>query len=339
MQNLLKLMRYVKHKDSSADCAARLACFAVLALISCVVAVPVAAETEGGFLMFEKRNVIHRGADRSLYVFAPGMFSGSKALKPVVIVLHGGGGDGSNAQRMTGFTHLARREGFIAVYPNGSGRREDKLLTWNAGHCCGYAMRNKIDDVGFIAAVIEMMVRDYRGDPSRIYVTGLSNGGMMTHRLGVELSGKIAAIAPVISGLFGDEARPAHPVSALFINGALDESVPLAGGSGGGRFPKAWDGTPLKPGDFQGAFWAAANGCDATPALSEPSARVKTWRYACPEGLAVERVLVVDNGHAWPGGEKGSRRGDAPSDALDATETIWSFFKLHAKRRSLEGKD
>jgi polyhydroxybutyrate depolymerase len=266
--------------------------------------------------------------DRSYLVYAP---PGDGEKQPIVIVLHGGGGNAENAVRMTGFTDKARAEGFIAVYPNGTGRFDNMLFTWNAGHCCGSAMRGDIDDVGFIAAVIDDVVARYGADRARVYATGMSNGAMMAHRLGRDLSDKIAAIAPVVGGLFGDEEAPPRPVAAIIINGALDKSIPEAGGGTGGRAKNAWDGTPLTPVAHQGEFWAKANRCAPSPKTETPSAAVILSRYDCPAGSDVVAYIIKDNGHAWPGGEKGGRRGDEPSESFDATDAIWGFFKTKSR--------
>ena len=247
---------------------------------------------------------------------------------PLVLVLHGGGGNASIAERMTGFTEKSRTEGFVVVYPEGSGRFKNKLLTWNAGHCCGYAMDNRVDDVGFIDALIDELIETYPIDPARIYVTGMSNGAMMSHSLALALPGRFAAIAPVVGTLFGDEIDPGSPVSALMINGLRDESVPFEGGPPGGRFSHAWDGTPAKPAMLQAVFWAAVDDCSVAPARHERSTFTQ-WQYSCPAGRAVELYMVHDNGHAWPGGQKGNRGGDEPSSSFDATDVIWRFFKDH----------
>jgi polyhydroxybutyrate depolymerase len=263
----------------------------------------------------------------------PSERSESRDLHPrraLVIVLHGGGGNGLNAETMTGFTEKGKAEGFIVVYPDGTGRRRDALLTWNAGHCCGEAMQSHVNDVGFIGALIDDLSARYPVDRNRVYVTGMSNGAMMSHRVGIELSGKIAAIAPVVGAVFGDEPRPHTPVSAIMINGLLDESVPVNGGSTGGRFGSAWDGTPTRPASEQGRFWAAADGCNATPHDVDTGVYLMS-RYDCPKSLAVESYVVKDNGHAWPGGKRGSRMGNAPSTAMNATDVIWAFFKAHPK--------
>jgi len=89
----------------------------------------------------------------------------------------------------------ADREGFVAVYPNGTGRGT-RALTWNAGGCCAYAERNNIDDVGFTKALLDDLTSRVHIDRTRVYATGISNGGMMAFRLAVEASDRIAAIAP-----------------------------------------------------------------------------------------------------------------------------------------------
>jgi len=249
---------------------------------------------------------------------------------PLVLVLHGGGGNAENAEAMTGFSAKARQENFIVVYPEGTGRFKHALLTWNAGHCCGSAMERRVDDVGFLRVLIDRMVADYGVDPKRIYVTGMSNGAMMAHRAGVELADRVAAIAPVVGTLFGDEKKPAQAVPALMINGRLDTNVPPAGGAPGGRFSTAWDGQAALPALAQGSFWAAVNGCQAD-AETTTQGQVTRTRYACPSGHDVELQLIADNGHAWPGGKAGNRRGDTPSTAIDATDVIWRFFKAHAR--------
>jgi polyhydroxybutyrate depolymerase len=244
-------------------------------------------------------------------------------------MLHGGGGNADNAEMMTGLTDKGRAEGFTVVYPNGTGGTGDSLLTWNAGHCCGSAIRNAVDDVGFIGAMLDDVLATFNIDPNRVFVTGMSNGAMMAHRVAYALSDRIAAIAPVVGAVFGDEATPATPVSMLAINGALDENVPPAGGTTGGR-PFAWDGTPMLPSVQQGVWWATANGCEVTATAADHGAYVER-QHLCPSGVSASTVIVKDNGHAWPGGKPGSRLGDTPSTTYNATDVIWAFFAAHPK--------
>ncbi len=278
----------------------------------------------------QERTLIHGGRTRSYVVRAPRGATRASAPMAVVIVLHGGGGNAANAEQMAGFTRLVERERIIVVYPNGTGRRRDRLLTWNATHCCGPAMEGKVDDVGFIDALLDALRASYAVDDRRIYVTGMSNGAMMTHRIGRELSHRIAAIAPVVGAVFGDEVPATSPVAAVIFNGLKDESVPAQGGRGNGIGQRAWDGVPPRPNLDQGTYWSGVNGCAAAPRMTEED-RVIHWTWTCPAGRAVELYQLRDNGHAWPGGRAGSRRGDKPSTSVDATEVMWAFFKAHPK--------
>lgn len=250
----------------------------------------------------------------------------------VVIILHGGGGDPDNAVKMTGFNRIAERERFIAVYPAGSARNpRGKLLTWNAGHCCAYAMENKIDDVAFIAALIDQLVAGGSADPKRIYVTGMSNGGMMSHRLGRELSGRIAAIAPVVAAVFGDEPSPAGSLPAFIVVGAEDQTVPAAGGPlqlRGIPGQRSAARKPVAPAIDQATYWARANQCGEPSQSKTAGSKVTTWT-GCKDAADVVFHVVANNGHAWPGGLPGRKGADEPTPDFDASEQIWAFFKLH----------
>jgi len=295
----------------------------VLVAAALVMAVATAA---GG----QQQSLSHGGLERTYVVRAPRGVTRTSPPLPVVVVLHGGGGNAANAEQMTGFTRLVERERILVVYPNGTGRMRDRLLTWNAGHCCGFAMTARVDDVGFLGAMLDALIARYPVDLQRIYVTGMSNGAMMSHRAGRELSHCIAAIAPVVGAVFGDETPAADPVSAIIFNGLKDTSVPPQGGLSSGAGRRAWDGTPTRPNLDQGSYWARVNGCSNEPALAE-RAQVLQWTYPCPAGRAVELYQLKDNGHAWPAGRPGSRRGDKPSTAVDATELMWTFFKAHPR--------
>jgi polyhydroxybutyrate depolymerase len=273
----------------------------------------------------------HDGMERSYVVRVPSLVRGrSTQPVPLVVVLHGGGGSADNVENMTQFTPAGEQHGFFVVYPDGTGSVAGRLLTWNGRHCCGSAMRNDVDDVGFIGAMLDDLATRYPIDANRVYVTGMSNGAIMSHRLGAELSDRIAAIAPVVGAVFGDEPLAASPVPAFIVNGALDKSVPPAGGISGGRADE-WDGTPMLPSTEQAAFWARSNGCDTAPSVSETGA-AKQWRHQCRPGVDVVLTVVTDNGHAWPGGNPGSRRGDTPSTSFDATGEILAFFAAHPKQ-------
>lgn len=154
----------------------------------------------------------------------------------VILNFHGGGGHGANEQEYSLMDRLADREAFLAVYPNGSGRFGKRLLSWNAGTCCGYAAINKIDDVGFARALIDKLAEVLPIDRRRIYATGLSNGGMMAHRLAAEAGDLIAAVVPVAGGMVLPAIKSARPVPVMHIH-SVDDPRALYNGGLGPPFP------------------------------------------------------------------------------------------------------
>jgi len=280
-----------------------------------------------------QRTIHHAGLERTYLVHD---FGRTTALAPVVIVLHGGGGNAENAVRMTGFDRVAAREGVIAVYADGTSRvARTRILTWNAGHCCAGAMDARVDDVGFIGAIIDALVSNGRADPARVYVTGMSNGAMMAHRVGRELSTRIAAIAPVVGAVLGDEASPRAPVPAFIVVGAEDQIVPPGGGPLrlrgilGGRSAADRD---VAPAIAQATYWARHNGCgDPTTAPVKGASRTE-WRQ-CSSGAPVVYQSVAGNGHAWPGGEPGREGAAEPTRDVDASAAMWEFFRTQVRKR------
>jgi polyhydroxybutyrate depolymerase len=266
--------------------------------------------------------------ERTYLLHLPPVYDGERSL-PLMIVLHGGGGNAPGAVRMTGFSEKADKEGFAVVYPNGSGRLKNRLLTWDSGNCCGYALDNNVDDVGFIRALIDELENSRAIDPRRVYVTGISNGGMMTYRLACELSDKIAAAAPVAGALNLENCQPAHPVSMIIFHGTADEHVLYDGGE------------PLKRADthrrvdksvsYAVNFWVNQDGCSATPQREERGTiRTEIYRGG-KAGTEVVLYTVKGGGHAWPGGEA-YVLGAEPTREISATDLMWDFFVRHPKK-------
>lgn len=271
------------------------------------------------------------GQKRSYKYFIPAKrFAPDSNTRPLVIMLHGGGGDADSAAVMTGFSKKAKQEGFIIVYPEGSSRLLS-LNTWNAGHCCAYSMKKDIDDVAFIDALIDDMVDNHGADPKRIYVTGMSNGAMLAHRIGRELGDKVTAIAPVVGAVFGDEPPPQKPVSTLIIVGADDLNVPGEGGNGKHAGRKPPNDKPYAPATAQLSYWARGNKCPGPSENYHTDDYVLTGFYNCENNTLVRYFLIRNNGHAWPGGEPGRPDADQPTWAFRATDVIWEFFEATSR--------
>src|SRR5262249_54917067 len=156
------------------------------------------------------------------------------APRPLVIVLHGGGGSAQQAERGSDFDEVADRNGFVVVYPDSLGGY------WNDGRGVSFmrAQRDNIDDVKFIRAMVDQIAQENKIDRRRVFATGLSNGGLMSHRLAAEASDMIAAIAPVAGGMapsIAEAFNPRQPVSILIIQGEADPVVPIDGGDIVGR--------------------------------------------------------------------------------------------------------
>jgi polyhydroxybutyrate depolymerase len=253
---------------------------------------------------------------------------------PVVLVLHGGLSNAEAAVRFTGLNEKADQAGFLAVYPNGTGRLP-RALTWNAGNCCGYAEREGVDDVAFVRALLDDLATHFAVDRTRVYATGISNGGIMAYRLAAELSDRIAAIAS-ISGPIGTTAiHPSRPVSILHFHGTADEFAPFAGGSG----RKSLSSIHFHSVAESIAAWVKADGCAAAPQVSAlPSVpgddtRVRSETYApCTDGAEVVLYVVEGGGHAWPGRQPRIGFLGTSTMSVSANDRMWEFFTKHPLR-------
>jgi polyhydroxybutyrate depolymerase len=177
---------------------------------------------------------------RTCLVHVPPKYDPKKPT-PVVLAFHGGGSNAEQMIKFCGLNETADKHGFIVVYPSGTGRLE-KLLTFNGGNCCGYAMTNRVDDVACTRALLDDLAKVVNVDPKRVYATGMSNGAIMSYRLASELSDRIAAIAPVGGPMGTETCSPKRPVSVIHFHGKDDEFAPFKGGKG-----KGVPGRPRRP--------------------------------------------------------------------------------------------
>ena len=293
------------------------------------------SERSGSEVGGEEGSLEWEGRTRTYQVHLPRGYDGRKSLS-LVIVLHGGGAPVGSAERMSAMSPKADKEGFIAVYPNGTSALPKKFLTWNAWNCCAYALKHDVDDVGFIRALIEKLEKEYNIDPKRIYATGLSNGAIMSYRLGVELSDKIAAIAPVEGALNIDNPRPTNPVSVIIFHGTSDQHVLYNGGVAKKSWERAVNPT-MKRVDrsvsYAVSFWVKHDQCAPNSKKEQYGHIVHEVYTGCRDGTGVEVYTVIGQGHAWPGGKNGLYYAnvDPPTQEISATDLMWDFFTLHSK--------
>jgi polyhydroxybutyrate depolymerase len=274
----------------------------------------------------------HDGRTRKYRVHVPRRPDAASPM-PLVVALHGGGGnmDLQADDARYGIVAKSDREGFVAVFPNGTSRfKNGRFATWNAGTCCAGARDDDVDDVGFIRTMVTDVSRRLPIDPDRVYATGMSNGGLMAYRLACEMSDVFKAIAPVAGTDNTRTCTPRHPVSVLHIHARNDPRVLYDGGAG----PDSRDLDKVT--DFTSvhdtvAKWVALDGCAPTPrrVLEKPGAWCDLYA-PCREGTKVQLCVTETGGHSWPGGSK--RRGEAPSQAIAADDVMWEFFSAGTSR-------
>ena len=252
-----------------------------------------------------------------------------KTPTPVVLILHGAGTDATITVPFTGMSRKSDEAGFIAVYPNGTGI--GPFQTWNAGGLSGLLAEGKPDDVAFISKLLDDLATVVNVDAKRVYVTGISNGGMMAYKLAAELSDRIAAIAPVAGTMTMDTISPRRPVPVMHFHGTKDTFVPFNGPSD--KVPKF---IRFKSVEETIAAWAKANGCPAEPQLADEPNKVddgtKVQRKTYGPGTDGAEVIlwtIEGGGHTWPGMKAPVNFIGKSTQNISANDLMWEFFEKH----------
>ncbi|MBI5402077.1 MAG: esterase [Ignavibacteriae bacterium] len=250
---------------------------------------------------------------------------------PLVFVFHGGGGTGKLIMNETGFNKLSDRDRFIAVYPDGLYR------AWNDGREKKEKGEMK-DDVKFISRLIDTIYKQYNIDTSRIFATGISNGGFFSFYLAYKLSNKFLAIAPVCANIpknLKDFYKPENPVSLMLINGTEDPLVKYEGGKVGFRFGKS-RGKSLST-DESISIFKKLDKCsdkakteDIPDVISDDECYATKYTYSGGiNNTDVILIKITNGGHTWSGGTQYLPKklvGNLCKD-FKAEDVIWGFFK------------
>lgn len=267
---------------------------------------------------------------RSYLLHVPTQVAASSSPAPLLIALHGGGGNAYQFKQDSQLDQLADRAGLVVAYPFGTGKLKDRLLTWNAGHCCGHAQEEGVDDVGFISALIDTLLRTGAVDRNRVYVVGHSNGGMMAHRAGAALPDKVAAIVSVAGAYIPEAGAALGAVPVLHVHSVDDPRAPYGGGLGP-PFPFTNSRVMHEGVDATLAAWARRDGCGATPEVQQKAeagghtAQHWVWPH-CRQGVSVELWKLTGAGHGWPGAPARMERILGPNThVIDANAEIWRF--------------
>jgi polyhydroxybutyrate depolymerase len=277
----------------------------------------------------------HGGLDRVVLIQSTGA---SSVPKPVVIALHGGTRGASDIFDRTTWPAIATREGFLLAAPQGLDNQ------WNDGRDTTISgTRSEADDVGFLVSLIDTLVRDHGADRDAVFVTGISNGGLMSLRLGCERSGSVKAIAPVIATLpevLAGTCAGAAPLPALFVAGTADPLMTY-NGEPGPLAKRRGPSAPMLSIPETLDLWRIRNDCDDkggardlpdTNKSDQSTVTVITYS-PCRSGAPVVHYRINGGGHQMPSLEPqklspqvAALVGPQNTD-IEGAEEIWRFFK------------
>jgi polyhydroxybutyrate depolymerase len=261
------------------------------------------------------------GQKRTYRLYVPPSLDPKQAA-PIVVALTGFPGTGDEIAKISHLDDQATTLGFIVVYPDplpDSQADPSNPLegSWNAGTCCGDASAKGVDDVTFINRLLDRLTTDFLIDTKRIFVAGLSNGGMMAYRLACQLSDRVAAVASVAGALVIDDCHPTRSVSILEMHGTDDSIVPYAGNPTYNVPPTA---SVIQR-------WVALDGCTGKPTQTASGiTKTSIWIH-CRTGTVIRFDTVTGGHHTWFGSDLDPVPGEP-----NATSVVWDFFKNLAPR-------
>jgi len=279
---------------------------------------------------FAQAKQFNHGTERRRYlIYIPDAYHQKQAKSfPVVFNFHGGGMTMTEQMFYTGMNRSAEKNEYVVVYPQGI--KQD----WNVGFDMSYQFGP--NDVGYIKALLEVLLKQYRIDPARVYATGLSRGGFFCQRLAAELPEKFAAIASV-GGTLPDSVAYFHqkkiPMPVMVIHGTSDEIVTYNGKD------KAY-----KSADATYQYWKKHNGLETTKEYIKSIDKIKTDSTSLKilqtsgNSVGVQLVSINGGGHTWPGAHPfniGFSLGKTSSD-IDANDLIWKFFSAHIRKGKVD---
>jgi polyhydroxybutyrate depolymerase len=236
---------------------------------------------------------------RSYRLFVPPGYDGHRRL-PLVLDLHGSGGNASGQARTSGLEGLSAADPFLVATLEAEGGR------WNVP-----VQQGRANDVGYVSDVIDHVAAQLCMDDTRVYATGFSGGGRMTSLLGCALGSRLAAIAPV-SALRFPAPCAGRPVAVLTFHGLADPQNPYDGHAEG----RGAEWEESVPDALAG--WARRNACKGNVILDDPPGPLSTMRYeGCADGAEVRLIRIDGLGHRWT------------RDEIDTTAVMWQFFKSH----------
>ncbi len=285
--------------------------------------------TGGVVAELSQQSFDYDGETRGYQLFVPPAYDGSNGL-PLLLVLHGRGGTGERMRQLTGFDLRAAEHHFFVVYPDSPQRY------WNYLHSVPGAPEGA-DDIAFLQRLIDEIGSNYSVDRQRLYVAGISNGGLMAQRLVCEQNSEFAAFASVAATGYGAmpaTCRARGPVDALYQHGTHDSLVPWQGRRVVGPDGESQRVTMSITDSMK--FWSDLNRCDPQVEVRDlprsgrsPKTRVRVYASkSCADGAQVKLYGILGGGHNWPGADAliPPKIAGAINFDVHASDAIWSFF-------------
>ena len=239
------------------------------------------------------------GATRSYILHVPPQYDG-KVRMPLVVDMHGLGQTAAGQPSQGGWNRKADAVGIVMIYPQGLNN------SWNGGPCCGPSQTANVDDAGFLKAVVAKTAQEGCIDVKRVYATGLSNGGVMSHYLGCVAADVFAAVAPVSAGNRVTACAPSRPITVVNVRARNDAGVVYNGNA-------TW---PSAMADFE--KWSTLNGCTGTPTMSHGV--ICQTRTQCTAGVEVT-LCSINGGHVLYSA--------AIADMAAVPDVAWEAFARH----------
>lgn len=282
------------------------------------------------------RSLQHDGIERTYLVRPPSSADG-ETPQPLVILLHGGFGHGAQIEEQSLIDPHAEAAGAVMAFPDGvpqfPGAESEplKVRTWNAGGCCGFSLATQVDDVGFLTSLIDAVGAETCIDLRRVYMTGFSNGGMMTHRMACERADRLAAVAPISGTMTFTQCSPSRPLPMMHTHGTADPNAPFAGGPGCGFGTGSGVESSIGAPNSM-AIWRDLNQCEGPNSLFFAEGNGTCERQgACAEDLIL--CTIEGGNHSWPSGVANPPvqdcKGGAQSLSFGMSALLFSFFGEH----------
>jgi polyhydroxybutyrate depolymerase len=250
-----------------------------------------------------------------------------------VLLLHGGFGSGAQIETASRLLEVADANRFIVTSPDGVAG-PGGVRTWNGGGCCGYAAATGVDDVGFMGALLDRLEAGLCIDRRRVYTAGMSNGAIMSHRLGCDLAARVRAVGSVAGAMMARPCAPVRPVPVMEIHGTGDLNIPYDGGTGCGAA-----GVPFRSVVSTIDGWLVRDACKGrTRTLLQQGDGTCVNPSNCSAGTDVALCTIPNGGHQWPGGNPPAIGGlpgcpfGYQSQTFSASQVLWQFFRQHPAR-------